>query len=41
MRGETFAALLGDIAVPGTTGRWPAVSQWSRQVPLLADGESR
>jgi hypothetical protein len=41
LRGEAFAALLGDIAVPDTTGRRPAVSQWSRRVPLLADGESR
>ena len=34
-RGEAFAALLGDIAVPDMTWRWPAVAQWSRQVPLL------
>lgn len=40
-RHEAFAELLGDIAVPDTTGRWPAVSQWSQRVPLLAAGESR
>jgi hypothetical protein len=40
-RGEAFAALLGDIAVPDMTGRWPMVEQWSRQVPLLAGGQSR
>ncbi|HEY6787304.1 MAG TPA: nucleoside-diphosphate kinase [Trebonia sp.] len=40
-RGEAFAALLGDIAVPDMTWRWPAVAQWSRQVPLLAGGQSR
>lgn len=41
-RGEAFAALLGDdIAVPDVTRRWPAVAQWSRQVPLLADGQPR
>jgi len=33
-RGEAFAALLGDIAVP-------AVAQWSRQVPPLVGGQSR
>jgi nucleoside diphosphate kinase len=38
-RGEAFAALLGDIAVPDVTSRWPAVAQWSRQVPLLAGGQ--
>lgn len=40
-RGEAFAALLGDIAVPEVTRRWPAVAQWSRQVPLLIGGQSR
>jgi hypothetical protein len=40
-RGEAFAALLGDIAVPDMTWRWPAVAQWSHQVPLLAGGQSR
>jgi hypothetical protein len=40
-RGEAFAALLGDIAVPGVTRRWPAVAQWSRQVPPLVGGQSR
>ena len=40
-RGEAFAALLGDIAVPDVTRRWPAVAQWSRQVPLLAGGQPR
>jgi nucleoside diphosphate kinase len=40
-RGEAFAALLADIAVPDVTRRWPAVAQWSRQVPLLAGGQSR
>jgi nucleoside diphosphate kinase len=40
-RGEAFAALLGDIAVPDVARRWPAVAQWSRQVPLLAGGQSR
>jgi nucleoside diphosphate kinase len=40
-RGEAFAALLSDIAVPDMTLRWPAVVQWSRQVPLLAGGQSR
>jgi hypothetical protein len=39
-RGEAFAALLGDIAVPDMTLRWPAVAQWSHQVPLLAGGQS-
>jgi nucleoside diphosphate kinase len=40
-RGEAFAALLGDIAVPDVTRRWPAVAQWSRQVPLLTGGQPR
>ena len=40
-RGEAFAALLGDIAVPDVTWRWSAVTQWSRQVPLLAGGQPR
>jgi nucleoside diphosphate kinase len=40
-RGEAFAALLGDIAGTDVTRRWPAVAQWSRQVPLLAGGQSR
>ena len=40
-RSEAFAALLGDIAVPDVTRRWSAVAQWSRQVPLLAGGQSR
>jgi hypothetical protein len=39
--GGAFAALLGDIAVADVTGRSPAVAQWSRQVPLLAGGQSR
>ena len=40
-RGEAFAALPGDIAVPEVTRRWSAVAQWSRLVPLLAGGQSR
>lgn len=40
-RGEAFAELLGDIAVLDATSRWPAVAQWSRQVPLLAGGQPR
>jgi nucleoside diphosphate kinase len=40
-RGEAFAALLSDIAVPDATRRWPAVAKWSRLVPLLAGGHSR
>jgi hypothetical protein len=35
-RGEAFAALMGDIVVPDVTRRWPALAQWSRQIPLLA-----
>jgi hypothetical protein len=38
---EAFAALLGDIAIPDVTRRWPTVAQWSRQIPLLAGGQSR
>jgi hypothetical protein len=38
-RGGAFAALLGDIAVPDVTRRWP-VAQWSLQVPLSAGGQS-
>jgi hypothetical protein len=40
-RAEAFAALLSDIAIQDMTWRWPAVAQWSRQVPLLAGGEFR
>jgi hypothetical protein len=40
-RGEAFAALLSDIAVPDVTWRWPTVAEWSRQVPLLVGGQSR
>jgi hypothetical protein len=40
-RGKAFAALPGDIAVPDVTRRWPAVAQWSRQVPLLTGGQPR
>jgi hypothetical protein len=40
-RGAAFAALLVDIAVPDVAWRWPAVAQWSRQVPLLVGGHSR
>ncbi len=29
------------IAVPDLTWQRPAVAQWSRQVPLLAGGQSR
>jgi nucleoside diphosphate kinase len=40
-RSEAFAALLGDIAIPDVASRWPAVAQWSRQVPLLVGGPAR
>jgi hypothetical protein len=40
-RGEAFAALLGNIAVPDVAWRWPTVAPWSRQVPLLVGGQSR
>jgi nucleoside diphosphate kinase len=40
-RAEAFAELLSDIAIRDATWRWPAVAQWSRQVPLLAGGEFR
>ncbi|WEH31984.1 nucleoside-diphosphate kinase [Streptomyces sp. AM 4-1-1] len=40
-RGEAFAALVRDIAVPQTPQRWAAVRDWSRRAPLLNDGSGR
>lgn len=40
-RGEAFAALVRDVAVPHLSKRWGAVSAWSRRVSLLNDGSGQ